>query len=103
MTESDGVDELVWRMVAFRGKERVEVEGEGVFDELVVGRWLHLEKMDDDLWWLRIGDARVMVALVPGSEPTVDISRAFYGPERGGSTVFAPSAHRESDGEEGIR
>jgi hypothetical protein len=55
--------------------------------------------MDDGLWWLRIGDARVMIALDPGSEPKVDIFRAFYGPQRGVSTVFDSPVDPEGEGE----
>jgi hypothetical protein len=30
-------------------------EGERDFDELVVGRWFHMERMDSRTWWVRIG------------------------------------------------
>jgi hypothetical protein len=43
-------------------KERpVELENQGVIDELVIDDWLHLEQMSERQWWLRIGDARVFV------------------------------------------
>lgn len=48
-----------WRVLAHRRNgDRVALENEGVFDELVVGpkAWLHLEKMDTRSWWLRIGN-----------------------------------------------
>ena len=34
----------------------VACEGRDGFDELVVGDWLHLERMDRRVWWIRIGD-----------------------------------------------
>ncbi|WP_437966771.1 hypothetical protein WMF04_45595 [Sorangium sp. So ce260] len=77
----------MWRVLAYRGAERVEVEGEGVFDELVVDDWIHLEQMDDDVWWLRIGDARVTITVALGQQPTVDVCRSFYAPQKGTSSV----------------
>lgn len=74
-------------MLAYRGTEQVDLEGEGVFDELVVGEWLHLEQMDHDLWWLRVGDARILVTVAAGEEPIVDVQRGFYAAQRGTSEV----------------
>jgi hypothetical protein len=31
------------------------------FDELVIGRWIHLEQMDATQWWLAIGGVTVLV------------------------------------------
>ena len=31
------------------------------FDELVVGRWLHVEQMTDTLWWMNVGGVTVHV------------------------------------------
>ncbi|WP_437755475.1 hypothetical protein [Sorangium sp. So ce1389] len=76
-----------WRVLAHRGAERVEVEGEGVFDELVVDDWIHLEQMDDDVWWLRVGDARVIITVALGQQAIVDVCRAFYAPQKGTSSV----------------
>jgi hypothetical protein len=85
--KKDPTVESNWRVLAHRGAERVELEGEGIFDELVVDDWIHLEQMDDDVWWLRVGDARVMIAVSPGQPPTVDICRAFHAPRKGTSSV----------------
>ncbi|WP_438006167.1 hypothetical protein WME89_47385 [Sorangium sp. So ce321] len=89
MDESQRMPTVVnkWRVLAYHGAERVEVEGEGVFDELVVDDWIHLEQMNDDVWWLRVGDARVTITVAPGQQPTVDICRAFYAPQMGASSV----------------
>lgn len=32
-----------------------EAENKGIFDEVVVGDWLHVERMDANRWWFRIG------------------------------------------------
>ena len=34
---------------------RIQVDPGGSFDELVVGDWFHMERMDNDWWWMRIG------------------------------------------------
>ena len=28
----------------------------GVFDELVVDNWIHLEQMEERVWWMQVGD-----------------------------------------------
>ena len=68
---------LPWRVLAqdLRRSERHE-SGAVPFDEVVVGEWLHVERIDLDLWWLRIGgvaltvetgeDGRVTVRLTEG-------------------------------------
>lgn len=38
-----------------------ELENRGVFDELVVDDWLHIEQMDERSYWMRIGRDRVYV------------------------------------------
>lgn len=35
--------------------------GDGKFDEFTCGEWLHIEKMDYDHYWMRIGTAHVNV------------------------------------------
>lgn len=39
------------------------------FDELVVGRWLHVEQMDEALWWLDIGGLVVHVVAGDDGKP----------------------------------
>lgn len=36
-----------WRILARRGDQLIEMANQGVFDELVVDQWLHLEQLDD--------------------------------------------------------
>jgi hypothetical protein len=68
----------VWRLLAHREGVSVELENQGSFDELVVDDWLHVEQLDDMVWWLRVGDARLIVTLHLGDAPTVDVERGFY-------------------------
>jgi hypothetical protein len=40
------------------------------FDELVVGSFLHIEQMDEGLWWMNIGGVTVHVRADPDGNPT---------------------------------
>lgn len=82
-TENNGDFGSKWRILAHSSAGSVGMEDQGTFDELVVDDWLHIEQMDDDVWWLRVGDARVMVTLASQSEPTVDVERGFYAAPKG--------------------
>lgn len=72
-----------WRFLAHDANSRTELENKGIFDELVVDNWLHVEQMDERVWWLMIGDARILVTIDPNGAATVDIERGFYAPMRG--------------------
>jgi hypothetical protein len=72
-----------WRFLAHRDGAKIELENEGVFDELVVDDWLHVEKMDNNAWWLRVGDARIFVTISAPERFSVDIERGFYAPING--------------------
>ncbi len=76
-----------WRVLAHRGAERIELEDQGTFDELVLDDWMHIERMEDNVWWLRVGDARISVALLSGEAPTVDVCRGAYAPAKGTTTT----------------
>ena len=65
------------------------MENRGTFDELVVDEWLHIEQMDAQTWWLRVGDARLIVAVNEG-QPMVDVERGFYSEPRGTTTNHVP-------------
>ena len=71
-----------WRTLArgATGKDVAQRDA-GEFDELCVGDWLHVEKMDGREWWMQIGDARVGVTVRKGKRPIVMIERGQYGPE----------------------
>jgi hypothetical protein len=76
-----------WRVLAHRDGDHVALENEGVFDELVVDDWLHIEQMDDNIWWLRLGDARILVTLQTDGPPTLDVERGVYAPPKGMTTA----------------
>jgi hypothetical protein len=40
------------------------------FDELVVGRWLHVEQMDNCTWWMNVGGVTVHVTADRDGRPT---------------------------------
>lgn len=33
------------------------------FDELVVGKWFHLEQMDTNQWWMRVGESNFDISI----------------------------------------
>lgn len=72
-----------WRLLAHAADGPFEVENKGQIDELVVDDWLHLEQMDNQQWWLRVGDARIWIAILDNGKASVDIERGFYGDVRG--------------------
>jgi hypothetical protein len=61
---SVSADGTTWRFLAWAKSgdpiDRASKDGE-VFDELVVDDWLHIEKMDRERWWMRVGDVVVWV------------------------------------------
>jgi hypothetical protein len=81
-----------WRFLAHHEGEEVQLENQGMFDELVVDDWLHVEQMDNNVWWLRLGDARLLVTISDTEPPTVDIERGAYGPIKGDTRVFKPES-----------
>jgi hypothetical protein len=76
-----------WRVLAHSGTRHFEMENEGVFDELVVDDWLHIEQMDTNVWWMRVGDAWINVTLSQDGQPEVDVERGFYEDPYGTTTV----------------
>jgi hypothetical protein len=40
------------------------------FDELVIGRWIHLEQMDVGYWWMNVGGVTVHVRADRDGRPT---------------------------------
>jgi hypothetical protein len=67
-----------WRLLARDGERNVTAQNEGVFDELVVDDWLHLEQMDDNTWWMRLGDARIDIKILADGPIEVSIERDVY-------------------------
>jgi hypothetical protein len=66
-----------WRLLAHEAlphgasgqAHRVEIPG-AEFDELVVGRWIHIEQMDTGFWWMNIGGVTVHVKADRDGRPT---------------------------------
>jgi hypothetical protein len=67
-----------WRILARDGEREITAQNEGVFDELVVDEWLHLEQMDDSTWWMRLADARIDIRVLPDGRVDVSIERDAY-------------------------
>lgn len=72
-----------WRVLAHEATQTVAFEDRGIFDELVVDDWLHLEQMSKREWCLRVGDARIWISVEGDVPPRVDIQRGFYNQVRG--------------------
>jgi hypothetical protein len=77
-----------WRLLAKDGERRVELSNDGIFDQLVVDHWLHAEQMDERVWWLRVGDARLLVTIAQDGAVTLDVQRGFHDQIRGKTEVF---------------
>ena len=67
-----------WRLLVRQGERKVTAQNDGVFDELVVDDWLHLEQMDDNTWWMRLGDARIGIKVLPDGRVEVSVERDVY-------------------------
>ncbi|MBN8469456.1 hypothetical protein JYJ95_23390 [Corallococcus exiguus] len=74
-------------------------KNEGVFDELVVDHWLHLEQLDEREWWMRVGDARLLVRVESSGDVRVDGERGCYAPILGITTqeLSVPSHRKVED------
>lgn len=73
-----------WRVLAhgkFDGKYSNEAHNVEIpnteFDELVVGKWIHIEQMDTGKWWMNIGGVTVWVKADRDGNP---LSVSVYGP-----------------------
>lgn len=51
----------------------IQSEGHSILDEVVISPWLHVEQMDEDQWWVRIGDREFFVC-ARGKEVRVEPS-----------------------------
>lgn len=49
------------------------------FDELVIGRWIHLEQMDATRWWINVGGVTVWVVADRDGRPR---HVSVFGPEQ---------------------
>jgi hypothetical protein len=76
-----------WRLLAHREGGPMELQNQGAFDELILDDWLHIEQMEENVWWIRVGDARLTITLHDGDPPTLDVERGFYAHPRGATTL----------------
>ena len=60
----------------------LKVQSYGIFDELVIDQWLHLEQMGPRSWWMRVGDARLSIRIDKDGQARVTVERGVYGEER---------------------
>jgi hypothetical protein len=81
-----------WRVLAHDGAKKIECGNEGIFDELVVDDWLHIEQLDDASWWMRVGDARILVRAHEGGT-RVDVERGFYAEVLGTTAEVKPTKY----------
>ena len=79
-----------WRLLAHQESGDLAIENEGLFDELVLDHWFHMERMQERLWWLRVGDARLLVELHEDGSAELKVERGFY------EDVIAPSGEAAS-------
>jgi hypothetical protein len=73
---AEAKQDSVWR----RNHELPNTE----FDELVVGRWLHVEQMDIHCWWMNIAGITVHVWADRDGRPT---HATVHGPDEWGAAV----------------
>ncbi len=76
-----------WRIRAYGDNELIELEKRGVFDELVVSNWFHLEQLDKKRWFIRVGDANIYVHYRNKDDVKVDILRGQSCPTNGTTEV----------------
>lgn len=67
-----------WRVLARDGNKRIELRNEGVFDELVVDDWMHMEQLAERSWWIRLADARLQVEVQEDGSVQLQVVRDFY-------------------------
>jgi len=79
-----------WRLLAQNNGQSLEITDQGLFDELVVDDWLHIEKLDTNRWWMRLGDADIQVEIGEGGRVRVDIERGSHMNIHGTTSVFKP-------------
>lgn len=46
-----------------------------VFDELVIDHWLHVEMMDDRLWWIDVGGTHINIWIDGDGRPIIWIEQ----------------------------
>jgi len=57
-----------------------KMENVGIFDELVVDDWIHLEQMDTHYWWMRLGGVNFDLYLDKKGQLTIAVRNAVLEP-----------------------
>ena len=92
-----------WRVLT-RGRAGREITASGDwFDELVVDQWLHVENLEPDLYWLRVGDADLRAEIGKDGGVTVKVTRGFHGSVRGTTEFHEPSDVQAGERAEAFR
>jgi hypothetical protein len=80
MPKAPFVPGSIWRLLSrdANGEEDLAVANRGIFDELVVDQWLHIEQMTDNTWWMRVGDASIHIEVEGEGQVRVQIERDVY-------------------------
>ena len=64
-----------WRVLAQDSTGTVERHQCSVeFDELVVGEWFHIERMENRGWWMCIGDVHLFAKIGKDGKATVTVT-----------------------------
>jgi hypothetical protein len=76
-----------WRVLAesTTGETSADVRDAGVFDELVVDAWLHIEQMSARSYWMQLGPLRIWITLKPDGSLDMSLERDY--PQKGSVTV----------------
>lgn len=89
MNEDDAVVGRPWRVQEkTQDGNTVEYTGIGTFDELLIDGFLHLEWLDGESWYARVGDARITATILPDGRVKVDVQRGAYGQVCGETTTW---------------
>jgi len=62
-----------WRLSFQTGGASQQISDAGEVDEVVLGKWLHVENLDRDVWWVRVGDMRMDVRIDEHGNATVSV------------------------------
>lgn len=90
MPDMKRVPGSTWRVLAHAATGPFHVENQGVFDELAVDDWLHVEQMDECVWFLKVGDARLQVTIGEDGIAEVEVMRGFFGDTKGSTETLPP-------------
>lgn len=71
-----------WRVLAWSENDTpIALENNGVFDELCVDDWLHLEQMDDRSWFLSVGERAFWIDIPKDPKKPVQITHEEVRPD----------------------